>query len=296
MRTLNISVLACLAAIAGVMSISVARAATLPTTWTFTSTTMCPAGSNCGSTPNQGQDTGTIGMATVFTGSGGETLSAEAFSTTSATAALSTAFLGQYLGTGYGLGVSDNTEISHGVPYPDHTVSNESGSSDVIIFQLPAGVAVTGILLNGNFGGGTNADVYLGTGIGTGSASGTTLTLGSCASGSCTGNNSGTTSFTSQSLTSLVSNFGFVQVNGGGTGGQFNGSSTVNNISLTDGIAYQYLIVVASLTDTNPDYFKVGAVTAGTPTHTIAVPEPGTLALFGIGLAGLVALRRRRMV
>jgi hypothetical protein len=52
------------------------------------------------------------------------------------------------------------------------------------------------------------------------------------------------------------------------------------------------LIVAASLNDptTAPDFVKVASIGAtSTP-----VPEPATVAMFGFGLAGLFALRRRR--
>jgi hypothetical protein len=54
------------------------------------------------------------------------------------------------------------------------------------------------------------------------------------------------------------------------------------------------MIVAASLTDpiTTPDMFKIASI--GATSAPTKVPEPGTLAVFGVGLAGLAALRRRR--
>src|ERR1043166_7713235 len=103
MRTLHLLAAAgSVAVLATFVSMS-AKADTLPTTWTFTSSTG-------GTTNTAGAANGTAGIATVFTASGGEKLTAEAFSSTSSSGALSTAFLGQYLGTGYGLGVTNSLE------------------------------------------------------------------------------------------------------------------------------------------------------------------------------------------
>ena len=92
-------------------------------------------------------------------------------------------------------------------------------------------------------------------------------------------------------LAQLVSSYGFTQLTSANlaAGSSLNGSGD-RTITLNGNIPGAYLIIAASLSDptTTPDNFKVASLTAN------KVAEPGTLAIFGVGLAGIALTRRRR--
>ena len=67
-------------------------------------------------------------------------------------------------------------------------------------------------------------------------------------------------------------------------------AGAIHNALTTDGL------LVATFTDDDPgDNVLPGIGTVNT-TLSITVPEPGTLAIFGLGLAGLGFARRKRMI
>ncbi len=227
--------------------------------------------------------TGSNGNTTSFNAvGGGNALTAEAFQVTSATtagttaASLVTAHLGAY--SGLGLGVTDRSENGTA---PSHTVSNTATSNgshvwDMVIFQLPTTLQLTSITLtqwcsNGNSGA---------SGCTGGSFGLDDLTV-------YTGHLSSLGGAAGNSLTAL----GLTQVSSASLNGS--GDRTINLSGVASG---DFVIIAASLNDagtnsSNSDFIKIAGLGAQTPPTRVA--EPGTLATFGLGLAGLAALRRR---
>jgi len=214
------------------------------------------------------------------------------------TTGLTNARLFNFSGECCGLGVTNTVEnpgsgLQGSVGAPDHTVSNEifSGSTqvtDVVAFQLPT---VTGTQwtvnnltiheFNGSNGGKGNLTVLVG------GTSSTTLA-----------------SISGMSITALeAAGFHLLQYNNG-----TNNTTDGTEITITDTtkdatnqtlgqFTGSMLLVAASINDTgtsqsNSDYFKIGEIGGSRP--TTQVPEPGTLVIFGAGLAGLIVLRRRQ--
>ncbi len=287
MRTFNLLSGVSFAVLTSLAALSSADAANFVWDWT-----QAPDTSGC---------TTTLGNSLSLTNNG-QTLTAESFSVTGSgtgngganttaktTNALSTARLFNYAGTGFGLAVTDTTESNTGSPAgsPEHTVSNQATTggnqvSDMVAFKLPtiagSAVNVTSIVLN-QFGTDQNPSGHSNVSILIGGNSSTTLA-----------------SLAGQSINQLEAlGFHLLQFNGTGTRTITSTTTDSNDAAGANQLADytgSIMIVAASLSDGTgtPDYIKIGSI-AATSTR---VPEPGTVAMFGFGLAGLAALRRRR--
>ena len=201
--------------------------------------------------------------------------SATQSSSTGALSNYQTAFIGEYSG---GLGVTNRNE-GDGSSNNGHIADNVSGI-DMIVLRFDGNVVVTGAQLNafamtatGYSGSGsdTDASFYVGT---TSVAWGTAVNMAD-----------------STQRLSIMTNYMDTL---GGSGSNYR---NVNTSTLYSGNVF---VITPSLADWNrgtsggnrPDGFKVDSIKVE---YLVAqAPEPAAIALFGAGLLGLGALRRRR--
>jgi hypothetical protein len=213
--------------------------------------------------------------------SDGISLTASGYSTATSTGTngtLRTACLDDFSG---GLGVVNRYEdttstVGSGgcdVSAPNHSVDNTSGT-DGVLMSFSQAVKLTDVSIGWTNGTGSDSDfsVLYFTGAGTPGMNYTSL---DSAAGGMLAAGSGWT---------LLKN-----VNGGST----NASYSLGNTSIS--AKYWYISAYSSSfgglangADNYDDYFKISSVTG------YKVPEPVTLGLFGLGLAGMGIVRRRR--
>jgi PEP-CTERM motif len=223
-----------------------------------------------------GTSTGAVNCGTVS----GVTLTGQAYSTSTGTVAAPTAgttFAAAELhnyGASYGIGVVSANEDGTA---PNHTMDNATGTDLISLNFGTASVALTNISL-----GYINTDSDLSV----------LRFIGSAAQAAA--------GIAGKSISYLLAN-------GWSLVGSYNGSSTantaVNTALVSNTLTSSWWLVSAydagyggSCTSCNGgnDYVKLLSVAGNVSTTTSRVPEPGTLALMGVGLLGMLGTRRRK--
>jgi hypothetical protein len=269
----------------GLLATAVVAACALPagaTEWTFPTTNTNVTVTDCGG----GATSCKYGFSS---NTGGLALKVHAFSTANNTSPNSnppgtwkTANLQNYGGD---FGITNLVGDAGEGTSPEHAVDND-GAYDIMVFELPTGMTwdIEAFRLgwaseSGNM---VSADVQTWIGGGQAAIDFTQVCFTGCAAPLV----SGTGNLGFKDITSAMQGVTYNGLNGPGDNNVPEGQT----ISFAGTQSGRYLVMSGKLGDSKdsfkPEYLKA----FGTPTQT---PLPGTLALLGLGLAGLVAARRR---